>query len=245
MGDSGKVTLIVFAALFLGVIGIQESFAISGDEIKERIKIDDYTVRPTFGLDHEKNKKIIDKGFSFNNNTFSISNNFHTPFPEREVNIGEVNSFQAKVYALNNLKVQEFLFGIPVKGSAHLAELGIEVWYGLFGEIEDIKVIQKSSVIDIETIKVTHEKSKCQSKDKEEKCDVTNVSMIFLEPLKDKVMAIKAIDYKNRYHITYLNEGFDISGESLNPMQTKMIPSPTKGEGLIKVTLNEKYGDPI
>jgi hypothetical protein len=65
--------------------------------------------------------------------------------------------------------------------------------------------------------------------------------MIFLEPLKDKVMAIKAIDYKNRYQITYLNEGLDISGDSLNPMSTKMIPSNVKNEGLVQVTQTAKY----
>jgi len=64
-----------------------------------------------------------------------------------------------------------------------------------------------------------------------------------LEPLQANVMAIKAMDFKLRDQTTYLNDGFDISGDSLNPMVTKMIPSPTKGEGLIKITQNEKYSD--
>ena len=34
-------------------------------------------------------------------------------------------------------------------------------------------------------------------------------------------MAIKAIDYALRDQRTFLNEGFDISGESLNPMYIK------------------------
>jgi len=144
---------------------------------------------------------------------------------------------------MEKLKVQEFLFGIPDKGEAHLAELGIEVWYDLFGEIQDIKVIQKTNVIDVETLIVTHEKAKCLSYDSEEKCDTTKVSVIFLEPLKDSVMAIKAIDFKNRYQITYLNEGFDISGASLNPMAIMMYASPAKYEGLIPITQTEKYSN--
>jgi hypothetical protein len=56
-------------------------------------------------------------------------------------------------------------------------------------------------------------------------------------------MAIKAIDFERRDQTTYINDGFDISGDSLNPMNTKMIPSQTKGEGLIKITQNEKYSD--
>jgi len=65
--------------------------------------------------------------------------------------------------------------------------------------------------------------------------------MVFLEPLKDNVMAVKAIDFKNRYQITYLNEGVDIAGESLNPMQTYLIPSNIRDGGLIKVTQLAKY----
>jgi len=244
MGDKIRVLSIVVAVLLLGSFGIyQESFAITEDEINEEIIINESVSRPVFGLSHENNEKIIDGGFSFNNQTFAITDNFHTAFEELPVNIGEVNSFEAKVYAEHGVKVQEFLFGIPQKGDAHLAELGIEVWYGLFGEIEEIKVIQKSNVIDSDSIIVTHQKVKCQATDVEENCDSTLMSAVFLEPLLHDVMAIKAIDYKNRYQITYLNEGFDISGNSLNPMATKMIPSTVKYEGLIKVTQIEKYND--
>jgi len=202
---------------------------------------DEHLTRPTFGVSHETFETIVDSGFRFNDQSFTINDNFHTPFAQQTVNIGEVNSFEAKIYADKRLKVQEFLFGIPNVGEAHLAELGVEIWYDYNGEIEDVKAIQKSNVIDKETIVVTHEKTKCQLSDIEQKCDVTNVSMVFLEPLQDKVMAVKAIDYKGRYQITYLNEGVDIAGESLNPMQTYLIPSNVRDQGLIKVTQLSKY----
>jgi len=242
MGDRIRVLSVIVAFLLLGSFGLyQESFAITADEINEKIKINESNTRPTFGLSHDNDKKIVDTGFSFNNQTFTITNNFHTPFAEMPVNLGELNSFEAKVYAEQGIKVQEFLFGIPQKGDAHLAELGVEVWFGLFGEIQDIKVIQKSNVIDIDSITATHQKTNCLSSDADENCIVTTVSMIFLEPLRDKVMAIKAIDFKNRYQITYLNEGFDVSGQSLNAMKTMMIPSPERYEGLIPLTQTEKY----
>ncbi|MDH3825468.1 MAG: hypothetical protein OES14_06715, partial [Nitrosopumilus sp.] len=143
--------------------------------------------------------------------------------------------------AEKDLKVQEFLFGVPEVGKANLAEVGVEVWYDRGGEISEVKVIQKTNVIDKDTIIATHEKIKCQESDTEEKCDNTKVSMKFLEPLKDSVMAIKAIDYKNRYQITFLNEGVDVVGDSLNPLHTVMIPSSVKGEGLMQVTQTSKY----
>jgi len=242
MGDRSRVLSVVVAVLMLGSFGLyQESFAITAEEINEKIQINESSTRPTFGLSHDNNKKIVDAGFSFNNKTFAITDNFHTPFTELPVDIGKVNTFEAKVYAEQGVKVQEFLFGIPQKGDAHLAELGVEVWFGLFGEIQDIKVIQKSNVIDIDSLTATQQKTNCLSSDVDENCIVTSVSMVFLEPLRDKVMAIKAIDFKNRYQITYLNEGFDVSGESLNPMNTMMIPSPERYEGLIPLTQTEKY----
>ena len=222
-------------------VGISYISPVFGEEID--IKDKDYLTRPTFGLSHDKNIRIVDYGFSFNNKTFAITNNFHTPFPEQLIKVGEVNSFEAKLFSDHGLKVQEFLFGIPNKGDAHLAEIGVEVWYDLFGEVQDIKVVQKSNVIDENTISATHQKAKCTSSAKEEKCDIINLSMVFLEPLKDKVMAIKAIDIMNRYQITYLNEGFDVEGDSLNPMQTAMIPSPVRNEGLIQVTQTAKYSN--
>ena len=125
----------------------------------------------------------------------------------------------------------------------HLAEMRIEIWYDYAGEIEEVKVLQDSEVIDRASLSITHQKTKCQETDVEAKCDTTFMSAMFLEPLQDNVMAIKAMDFKLRDQTTYLNDGFDISGDSLNPMPTMMIPSPTKGQGLIEVTQNEKYSD--
>ena len=201
-----------------------------------------WDTRPTFGASHEtRQDQIIDNGFRFNSEYFAVTDNRHTDFAQQSVDIGTVNSFSATVYADKKLKVQEFLFGIPNVGDAHLAELGVEVWYDLDGNIEDVKVVQKSDVIDADSITVKYEKSKCIATDADARCDTTTVSMTFLEPLKDKVMAIKAIDWKNRDRRTYLNEGFDIFGDSLNPMDTKMIPSNVKNQGLVQVTQMAKY----
>jgi hypothetical protein len=202
-----------------------------------------YLSRPTFGMSNSENESVVDGGFRINNQTYSITDNFHTPFELHQVIIGETNTFEAKIYAENKLKVQEFLFGVPEVGKANLAEMGIEVWYDINGEISGVKTIQKSNVVDESTLVATHEKTVCKEDDIEQNCDLTRISVTFLEPLKDSVMAIKAIDYKNRYQITYLNEGISLLGDSLNPMDTKMIASSIKGEGLIKVTQAEKYSD--
>ncbi len=215
---------------------------VSEKPFKESSGGNEWDTRPTFGESHEtENQLIVENGFTFNSNQFTLTDNHHTDFDQQSILVGTTNSFSAKVYADKKLKVQEFLFGIPNVGESHLAELGVEVWYDNDGNIEDIRVNQKSNVIDETSLIVSHDKTKCASSDIESKCDTTKVSMTFLEPLKDNVMAIKAIDFKNRDQRTYLNDGFDVSGESLNPMKIKMIPSTIKNEGLLKVTQVEKY----
>jgi len=201
-----------------------------------------WDTRPTFGVNHETREEIIvANGFIFNDESFTITNNHWTAFDEQIIQIGAVNSFTATVYASQGLKIQEFLFGIPEVGMGHLAEMRIEVWFDNAGEIDEIKVLQESEVIESTSLIITNQKVKCLEADIEENCYSTSMSAVFLETLADKTMAIKAMDWKLRDQTTYLNEGFDISGDSLNPMNTKMIPSTVRYEGLIKVTQNEKY----
>jgi uncharacterized repeat protein (TIGR01451 family) len=215
-----------------------------GGEEEDKIERGDnqWDKRPTFGINHETRETVlVENGFSFNGESFTITDNHHTPFDQQSINIGAENTFVATVYADKRLMVQEFIFGIPGIGMGHQAEMRVEVWYDFDGNIEDLKVVQDSDVVDPTTVSVRHEKVKCISTDEDEKCDRTSLSAIFLEPLKDSVMAIKAIDFKFRGQTTYLNDGFDVSGKSLNPMDTSMIPSSIRNEGLILVTQTEKY----
>jgi len=232
-GDISEYTLEVAFDLFSSPVATSSGGG--GSDSRHKTK-------PTFGLDHNTFRQLVEGGFSFNGVSHDITDNFWTPFEEQEVKIGKTNTFATKVFADKKLRVQEFLFGIPAVGDAHKAELGIEVFYNYDGDIEKVKVIQKSDIVD-ESIKVITSKSKCLSDDLIERCVTTLLSMKFLEPLQDKIMAIKAIDFKGRVIITYLNEGFDISGNSLNPMKTLMIAGTEKHEGLVEVTQTVKYSN--
>jgi uncharacterized repeat protein (TIGR01451 family) len=69
--------------------------------------------RPTFGINHEtRETMLVENGFSFNGESFTITDNHHTPFDQQLINIGTENSFIATVYADKRLMIQEFLFGI-------------------------------------------------------------------------------------------------------------------------------------
>jgi len=242
-----SVYALVASFLSDGVQIIEFSTSLSGGALANDdstgASSNEHKTRPTFGLSHETFTQFVTGGFTFNENTFDVTHNFWTPFEIQTIKIGEVNTISSTVYAPKELHVQEFLFGIPVVGEAHKAELGIEIFYTNDGVISSVNVVQETEIIDADSLVVTYTETACSSDDTEKVCDTTVLNMVFLEPLRDNVMALKAIDYKGRTQITYLNEGFDISGESLNPMVTKMIPGPEKYEGSIKVTQTAKYSN--
>ena len=112
--------VIFMIASYFSAIPTASGFHLNDPIIQTQSKNDDdmkegHITRPTFGLDHETNKKLVDFGFKLNEKRFSVSDNFHTPFEEQIINIGERNTFEAKVYAQKGLHVQEFLF----QGSNH------------------------------------------------------------------------------------------------------------------------------
>ena len=101
--------------------GLQKTNSISSN-----IKDEDHLTRPTFGLDHKTNAKVVDYGFKLDDQKFSIIDNYHTPFEQQIIDVGKSHSFEATVFSKQGISVQEFLFGIPSVGEAHLAEAGVE-----------------------------------------------------------------------------------------------------------------------
>ena len=211
-----------------------------------------WDTRPTFAMSHEeRSTKLVENGFQFNDQFFDITDNWHYSMESQTLILNTVNTFGAKVYAPGVLHIQEFLFGVPEVGHGEWPEFVVDVEYTRGGEMDSITVTEYTpipdhkekdlSIIDLNSMNVSHEKVKCMKKDTDEKCDRTIFSAIFLENLQYNVIAIRAIDYNHRDQTTYFNEGITFSGKSFNPLPTKMIPSNLKNEGLIKVTQMEKY----
>lgn len=200
---------------------------------------------PTSGMDWSRtNQMVVDCGFQMNGVCFDVTDNWHTDFEEQRINVGLTNSFSVKTFAQNNgLKVQEIAFGIPEVGQYHNAEVMIEVWYDFNKSIDyqKTRVVQNSGVVNESSLVVTTNQVSC-FKDSSTQCYQTNFTIVFDEPLKDKVMAIKAIDMSRRsMSPTYLNEGIDVFGTQLTPATQLQVIGTEKYEGLITVTQTEKY----
>jgi YVTN family beta-propeller protein len=191
---------------------------------------------PTSGLDWNTFEQIVKGGFTVNGKSIDITDNWHTDFEKQSLLIGKINSFGIKTHAQNNgLLFQEIAFGIPAVGEYQNAEAILTVWYNHDKSIKDVTVEQDRHIIDSTSLQVLTSQIPCGYIDSA--CYQTDIYAIFNEPLQYDVFAIKAVDMSRRSMMpTYLNEGLDISGYSLNPLATKEIPDPYKYEGLITVT---------
>jgi parallel beta-helix repeat protein len=68
-----------------------------------------WDTRPTFGVSHETRQGlIVENGFSFNGDYFTVTDNHHTDFAEQSVEIGTMNSFTATEHSKYKSSSLEF-----------------------------------------------------------------------------------------------------------------------------------------
>ena len=199
--------------------------------------------RPTFGLSHHTYQQLVQDGFTVNNISYTITDNWHTDFEKQIITTGEENIFSAKLYAPYELQSLEFMFGIPEVGYAHKAEAAVEVWLNRVLEVEEIKVVQKDNLINEETVTASAETVPCTDSDTVNYCYAVKISASFNEAPINEVFALKAMDFTRRVHTTHFNDGFAVVGESLNPPKTALVTSEQKGMGLIQLIQVDKKND--
>jgi len=204
----------------------------------------EYLTKPTFGLDHKTGVVQVEGGFIANGKIFDVTDNWWTDFEKQAILVGQTNTFSAKAFAPHVINIIEFMFGIPEVGFAQMAEATIEVTIDRDQNVINVRVIQNGNLIDPATVTATATMVSCKSGDTDKKCYFITVSGVFNEALMNDVFALKGIDFLRHFHITYLNEGFTIFGNSLNPATTLLIASNVKGSsGLMEVTQIDKIND--
>ena len=202
-----------------------------------------WKTKSTFGLSHDTFKPLVDCGFDMDDVCYDITDNWHTDFDMKEIKVGSTHTFTLKGFFTNTMKVMSFYLGIPGVGESHNAEFEIASYYDYQGNITKYELVQDTNIVDPNTVMINSTMAKCQSSDKTEKCNEVSYTLTFLEPLLHNVSAMQGIDQKNRSQTTYLNEGFDVTGPSLNPMVSYNVPSSIKYEGLVECTLQSKYSN--
>jgi len=227
-------------------VGIEGSVCVLTDFKKSGGGSDsrEYLSKPTFGLDHKTQVVQVEGGFTANGKVFDVTDNWHTDFEKQAILVGQTNTFSAKVYAQHVINIVEFMFGIPEVGQAHLAEASIEVTVDSDLNVTNVQVNQNGNLINPTSVTASAVEAQCKSGDADKRCVYITVSGIFNEGLLNDVFALKGIDFLRHFHLTYLNEGFTIFGNSLNPATTLFIASNVKGgSGLMEVTQIDKEYD--
>jgi len=224
-----------------GALTMITNFGFEGDAPKKSGGGDEaWKTRPTSGLNYENGNQMVINGFGWNGNFLTISNNHYQPFDKQVLKIGERSTLTAKVYASNGLMSQSFGLGIQDIGSND-AEVELRANLNIDGSIDSIEVIQRTAVVDPETITVSNEKAYCKDGDAEKLCDEIKFAFTLQESLQYEKAYSQHIDFKRRAGQIWVNHGFEITGEQTTPMLSNMIPSNVRDEGLLKVTQVEKY----
>jgi hypothetical protein len=200
-----------------------------------------HKTRPTFGLDWNTNAQIVEDGVTFNKVSYDVTDNFHTDFNRQHVLVGVNNVVAMKVYAPYDLKWVEFIFDVPETGAAHNAKASVFVpmtWMDTDEIDQDgVEVIQDVNLINVDKVEVYRTSVTCTADDVEENCDLIAAKVNFNEQPASGVFAFKAVDERNRSTTTYFNDGIEVTGDSLNPLETVLVSTPDRNHrGLVELT---------
>ena len=183
--------------------------------------------------------QLVEGGFTVNGKSFDITDNWNADFEKQTIQVGKTNTFSAKVYSLVSLRWIQFMFGIPQIGDAHLAETVIQVWLDGNREVKHVTVNQKNNLINIESVIASAEMKQCAVKDIGENCYSVTVSASFDEAPSYDIFALNGVDIIGQSHVTFLNGGFAVAGDPLNPPEIDYIALGK--EGLVQMIRYDKF----
>ena len=166
------------------------------------------TNAPTFGIDSNTHRQIVDGGVTFNHNTYDIVDNFHTDFDRQRIMVGVDNIVAMKVYAPYELKWVEFIFDTE-PGASNNAKASVFIPFDLSTnsiDQDNVRIDQDENLIKSDRLEVISMMTTCTDSDVEELCYLIAVKVNFNKQPDSGVFAIKAVDEKNRSTTTYLGQ---------------------------------------
>ena len=193
-----------------------------------------WKLKPTFGMDWLKPERtMVNNGVIWNNQRYDVTNNWWTHFPKQVINTGEEQNLAMTVYSPKGLSYGVFYLGVPSVGKTNEAQVKITVNNGM------ASVEQKVNLITVTNSRA--EKVKCNTVNNLQ-CDRITIRYFFNESPKFDVFAFQAVDLKRQETTTYLNEGFKVIGESLNPADELFIATPDSyHKGAVHVTNVDRW----
>ena len=197
----------------------------------------DWKKKPTFGKSWEiSSSQLVTDGFTFNDYTLDITDNWHTEFRRTSSIIGETNSVTLKAFSPDGFSYVALSLGVPEIGMATDAEtdiiLMLERNYENPDDYDITEIIheQKESLVDESQTTATVTKVLCNPRDAVP-CYSFDINFKVDAPLKSDVLAISAVDSKRRSTTTYINEGVEFTGEAILAPNTHLMVQKKTNQG--------------
>ena len=172
------------------------------------------SVPPTLGLD-ENHKRIVDGGFSFNDNPVDVDQ-YYTPYPLITTPIGQNNTIKLKIYedkGPDNITHVGLSYGLGKGETFNEGRATIE-YDRTFDGIESVTLFDPKHVLG--GVNVTASTTNCSAHNNV-KCLEVTFDHIFRESLEYNMVATNIWDFERNGWQNYFNHGIQIAGESMNP----------------------------
>ena len=174
----------------------------------------DESAPPTLGLDINQ-KRIVDGGFSFNNNTVDVLQ-YYTPYPLITTPVGQNNTIKLKIYeeeGLDNIAHVGLSYGLGKGETFNEGRATIE-YDKTFDGIESVTTFDPHHVLG--DVNVTTTDVRC-GENSNAVCREFTFYHVFRAPLEYNMVATNIWDFQRNGWQNYFNHGIQIVGDSMNP----------------------------
>lgn len=182
---------------------------------------------PTLGKSKSTDRLIVEDGFSFNGVPVDVTD-YHTEYPLIETEVGVENMLVVKVYenqGLENIMRVQFGLGMEEIGDPlNHAEALVNVELERQGiDIREIIITDQNNILANVTAATAH--VPCDSQSLEHNCLLLGLKYTHNEAPIYNAVLITTSDFSRNTQNNYLNEGYDVLGESLNPAPVESVAS--------------------
>ena len=228
---------------------------------------DDFKTRPTFGISGQTFTQIVDCGYSMDGVCTDVTE-YHVDYNRKIIQTGTAHDFALKAYAQNGMKSFVIGFGVNEVGApASESEASITVNLGrdytldstyTIDSVEydnDENVIGENATFAVSGVSCGGGSGGNNNNDnnngiiQKNQIQCTQLlidGVLFREAMYDEPFMIEAVDAKRKVITHYMNEGLQVTGESINEPPTHKFSSKKTSQSdavILELVRTDKLGN--
>ena len=226
---------------------------------------DDFKTRPTFGISGQTFTQIVDCGYSMDGVCTDVTE-YHVDYNRKIIQTGTAHDFALKAYAQNGMKSFVIGFGVNEVGApASESEASITVNLGrdytldstyTIDSVEydnDENVIGENATFAVSGVSCgggsgdNNDNSNSIIQKNQIQCTQLLIDgVLFREAMYDEPFMIEAVDAKRKVITHYMNEGLQVTGESINEPPTHKFSSKKTSQSdavILELVRTDKLGN--